>query len=160
MPSLSGYLGLAKLDRLARNAAFLLSLRDAGVDFVAVDMPDANRLTVGIMAMVAEDEAERISTRTKAALAAARARGQRLGGFRGYAPSEADRAAATEARAAGAHARAAEVVPVIRELQTAGLGSLSAIARELTRRGVPTPRGAGAWQAVQVQRTLAWAAEG
>lgn len=146
---------IAKLDRLARNAAFLLSLRDAGVDFVAVDMPDANRLTVGIMAMVAEDEAERISARTKAALAAAKARGKRLGGHRGYSPTEADRAAAAAARAAVAGVRAGHVLPLIRELQADGLASLSAIARELTRRGVPTPRGTGPWQAVQVQRTLA-----
>lgn len=150
---------IAKLDRLARNAAFLLSLRDAGVDFVAVDMPDANRLTVGIMAMVAEDEAERISTRTKAALAAAKARGKVLGGFRGVAPTEAHREAAVAASVASrkdaAERRAADVLPTIRELQAAGTTSLGGIARELTRRGVPTPRGAGEWQAVQVQRTLA-----
>lgn len=145
---------IAKLDRLARNAAFLLSLRDAGVDFVAVDMPDANRLTVGIMALVAEDEAERISARTKAALAAAKARGTTLGGFRGYTPSEADRAAAVEAKAAKARQAAAAVLPIIRELQAAGITTLGGIARELGRRGIPTPGGAGAWQAVQVQRVL------
>jgi DNA invertase Pin-like site-specific DNA recombinase len=145
---------IAKLDRLSRNATFLLTLRDAGVEFVACDLPDANRLTVGIMAMVAEDEAERISARTKAALAAAKARGTKLGGFRGYAFSAADHEAAADAKTAKAQQTAAAVLPVIRELQMAGIVTLGGIARELTQRGVPTPGGAGRWRAVQVQRVL------
>jgi DNA invertase Pin-like site-specific DNA recombinase len=149
---------IAKLDRLSRNAAFLLTLRDAGIEFVACDMPDANRLTVGIMAMVAEDEAERISARTRAALAAAKARGTKLGGFRGYVPSAADRAAAAAIQTAKARQTATAILPIVRELQAAGIISLSGIARELTRRGIPTPRGADSgWHAVQVQNLLAMA---
>jgi DNA invertase Pin-like site-specific DNA recombinase len=143
---------IAKLDRLARNASFLLSLRDAGVDFVACDMPDANRLTVGIMALVAEDEAERISARTKAALAVAKARGTKLGGFRGYVPTNGDRAKAAEAKRI--KAKRDDLVLVVKAIQTSGITSLSGIARELNNRAIPAARG-GRWQAVQVGRLLA-----
>jgi DNA invertase Pin-like site-specific DNA recombinase len=77
---------IAKLDRLSRNAAFLLQLQESGVRFVAADMPEACNLTIGILALVAQQEREAISARTKAALAAARARGQRLGNPNGAAP--------------------------------------------------------------------------
>ncbi len=70
---------IAKLDRLSRNAGFIFALRDSGVDFVCCDMPDANTLTVGLFAVIAQHERETISKRTKDALAAKKARGAQLG---------------------------------------------------------------------------------
>ena len=78
---------IAKLDRLSRNAGFIFQLRDAGVDFVCCDMPDANTLTVGIFAVLAQHERELISQRTKAALAAKQAQGAQLGTPANLTPS-------------------------------------------------------------------------
>jgi DNA invertase Pin-like site-specific DNA recombinase len=144
---------IAKLDRLARDAHFLMGLEKAGVDFVAVDMPDANRLTVRILACVAEDEAERISTRTKAALAAAKARGVQMGGFRGYTPSETDRAKSLETRQAKAKAMGFMLAPTIAELQAAGVTSYAGLAKALNERGITTDRG-GQWHPMGVARLL------
>ena len=76
---------ISKSDRLSRNAAFLLTLNASGARFVACDMPEANHLTVGIMALVAQQQREAISRRTKEALAAAKARGVKLGNPNGAA---------------------------------------------------------------------------
>jgi DNA invertase Pin-like site-specific DNA recombinase len=144
---------IAKLDRLSRDAHFLLGLEKAGVDFVAADMPNANRLTVGIMAMVAEEERRMISKRTKEALAAAKRRGQKLGGDRGVVPSKKARTMAVEAIKARAEARVADLAPIIKELQAAGKTSLRAVAAGLNEQGIPTARG-GKWSSPQVMRIL------
>src|SRR5829696_7670224 len=105
---------VAKLDRLARNVAFISALMESGVDFVAADMPMANRLTVHVLAAVAEHEAAMISARTKAALQAAKARGQKLGNPNGArALRGLGNAPAVAAVKAGADQHAAQVLPVI-----------------------------------------------
>ena len=144
---------IAKLDRLSRDAHFLLGLEKAGVDFVAADMPHANRLTVGIMALVAEEERRMISTRTKAALAAAKARGTVLGGYRGHTITPAAGEAGRRSQAARADARLADLVPVLDELRAAGVTSLGGVARMLNARGIPAARG-GAWTATQIRRVV------
>jgi DNA invertase Pin-like site-specific DNA recombinase len=140
---------IAKLDRLSRNLAFIATLMDSGVEFVAVDNPHANKLTVHILAAVAQHEREIISARTSAALKAAKARGKRLGNPK---LSDARRRAAA-ARTESADRYSANILPVIREIQGSGVKSLRGIARALAARGIPTARG-GAWTAVQVSDVL------
>lgn len=146
---------IAKLDRLARNVAFVSSLMELGVDFVAVDFPQANRLTIHILAAVAEHEAKAISERTKAALQAAKARGTKLGGFRGVRIDDSARAASLARRKAIADDRAADLAPIIGELRAQGVASLGKIAAELSARNIPTARGGANWTETQVSRVLA-----
>lgn len=140
---------IAKLDRLARNVAFVSNLMEAGCDFIAVDNPNANRLTLHILAAVAEDEARRTSERTKAALAAAKARGKTLGGRRTH--DQYARSVATRIAAADQHA--ANVRPVIADIQRTGIVGYAAIAQALNARGIATARG-GLWHAESVRRVL------
>ncbi len=150
---------IAKIDRLSRDAHFLLGLQKAGVDFIAVDMPDANKLTVGIMAILAQHEREMISRRTKEALAMSKARHEREG--RPWTrPDNLDDEARARGRENAAKAlariaddRAADVIGTIEEIQAEGVTSLSGIAKALNAKGVPTARG-GKWQFVSVQRVL------
>jgi len=153
---------IAKLDRLARRASFLLSLRDSGIDFVACDLQGANRLTVGILAMVAESEADAVSARTTAALAAARRRGAQLGNPANFTDQgrAKGRAAGRVALRLGANQRAADRLAHINDLRAAGCTTAGDIARGLTERGVPTPRGRVSWQSVQVKRLLSRLSEG
>lgn len=148
---------IAKLDRLSRDAAFLLNLQAAGVRFVAADMPEANEMIVGIMAVVAQAERKMISSRTKAALAAAKARGVKLGGDRGAMPPAHASGLGGSATKAKAAVRAADVAPIIEEIRATGAASLRQIAAGLNERGIPTARG-GTWTAVQVSRILSRAA--
>lgn len=146
---------VAKLDRLARNVAFVSALMESGVDFVACDFPQANRLTIHILAAVAEHERDMISTRTKAALRAAKARGTVLGGWRGGPrPGDAQRRAAAAAVARGAADRAEPLRETVSEIRAAGTTTAAGVARELNRRGIPASRG-GTWQRGQAARLLA-----
>src|SRR5271156_3495754 len=125
---------IAKLDRLARNVHFISSLMESGVEFVAVDFPQANRLTVHILAAVAEHEAAMISARTKAALQAAKARGVALGTpNHNLIARHAQKGtqASAEARSAAARTRAADILPVIHSVQADGVTTLAGIAETL-----------------------------
>ena len=139
---------IARLDRLARSVAFISNLMDSGADFVAVDMPEANRLTMHILAAVAEHEREAISIRTKAALQAAKARGVKLGN-----PRAAEAAPLAHQASQDQADRFAETVaPLIERLREQGM-SYAAIATDLNERHIPTARGRS-WYAGTVRNIL------
>ena len=144
---------IAKLDRLARDAHFLLGLGEAGIDFVAADMPNANRLTISILAAVAEEERRLISDRTREALAAAKARGIRLGKPENLADRDKGRRVSAAVRRAKAERRAGDLLPTLQVLQAEGIVTPTAMARALNERGIPAARG-GLWHPVQVVRLL------
>lgn len=144
---------IAKLDRLSRNVAFIANLMESGVAFIACDNPSANHLLVHVMAAFAEAEAKAISKRTKEALAAAKARGVRLGtnnltrdgGIRGVA-------AAARAKREKKRAAYEDLAPLVRSLRTEGL-SLRTIAARLNDDGHTTRTGKP-WNPMQVSRLL------
>jgi DNA invertase Pin-like site-specific DNA recombinase len=145
---------VAKLDRLSRNVAFLAALQDSGARFVAADMPEANELTIHIMAAVAQAERKAISRRTVEALAAAKARGVKLGGARGNA-NDLRKGPLVSAAVRGrmSKERADKVRRQIENLRVNGASSLREIASALNAAGITTSRG-GSWGASQVKRIL------
>jgi DNA invertase Pin-like site-specific DNA recombinase len=153
-----GTLVVAKLDRLARNVEFLAHVLNAGTEFVACDNPAANRLTLHILAAVAEAEAKAISERTKAALAAYKARGGKLGGelpqCRNLTPGAIvkGRQRSAEARAKAATDAYADLAPSMKQWRTEGM-TLEGIAGKLNAEGHTTRRGRP-WNPVQVARVL------
>ena len=157
---------VAKVDRLARSQGFLSRILDAGVDVRFCDLPQiegpTGRFLLQSMMSVAELEAGLISARTKAALAAAKARGKKLGGLRTYqgtaTPAVGTAATAAIARAArsrkaGDQARA--FAPIMRRLDPIGAASLRDIAAKMMAEGVPSPSGGEIWTATTVARVRA-----
>jgi DNA invertase Pin-like site-specific DNA recombinase len=138
---------IAKLNRLSRSVAFMVALMDSDVDFIAVDKPHVNRLTIHDLARVARDAREVISERTKAALAAVKASGKKLGTRN---PNRLVKRMA-KARKAKAEQFAASVLPMIRAIEALGWTSNAAIAAQLNAHNVPTARGKE-WTHVQVGR--------
>ena len=150
---------VANVSRLTRSLAFLSKLLEAGVDVRFCDLPQiegpTGRFMLQQMAAVAELEAGMIGDRTRKALAAAKARGVKLGGDRGARLTAEQRAQGREAIAARSNARATDLGPTIAALQAEGVTTLAGLAAALTERGIPTARGSSTWSPMQVSRVLA-----
>jgi DNA invertase Pin-like site-specific DNA recombinase len=156
---LGAVLVAARLDRITRRAHTLSQLLEDGVSIRAADMPGADDLMMRIYAAMAQKERELISERTKAALAAAKARGAVLGGDRGYRPPAGpDAARAAQARREAADQAAHRLALEVERLRAEGVIGQAAMARALNERSVPAPSGHGAWTHTTVSRVVARAA--
>ncbi|MCV0387078.1 MAG: recombinase family protein [Nitrobacter sp.] len=147
---------VAKVDRLTRSVGFLSRLLEGGVDVRFADLPavegPTGRFMLQQMAAVAELEAGMISSRTKAALAAAKARGKKLGGSRGASVSQAAQEAGRNVQVDQARRRAIDLAPLLNELRSSGSNTPRLLAAALNARGIPTARGRARWSATQVAR--------
>jgi DNA invertase Pin-like site-specific DNA recombinase len=146
---------IARLCRLSRDPILLMELERSGVEFVAVDMPHANQVTVRLMAVLAAEETRLVSERTKQALAARRERGLPIGGNNPNIRDHAESAAASSSivRTEKARNRAKDLIPVIRTLRAEGHTSLGQIAQRLNSKGIQTPRGSD-WRPQSVSNLL------
>jgi DNA invertase Pin-like site-specific DNA recombinase len=140
---------VANLSRLSRNVSFISALMDSRVEFVAADMPYANKMALQVLAVFAEYERDQISERTRRALAQAKARGVQLGGPKRLEAS----ALGVAANKANADRFAANIIPIIREIQASGVSTLRGVARALNARGVQSARGVP-WSAETVSNIL------
>ena len=138
---------VAKLDRLSRNAEFLLRLQNSNVSFVCCDCPNVDKFTVGILALVAQRERELISERTKAALQAAKRRGKILGSRNSVLQVQRMNEGCRRAK----ESFFSEVRPVIAEIESSGVDTLQGIADCLNRRGIQS-RSGGLWHPSTVRR--------
>jgi DNA invertase Pin-like site-specific DNA recombinase len=145
----------ARLDRITRRAHTLSQLLEDGVSIRAADMPGADDLMLRIYAAMAQKERELISERTRAALAAAKARGKALGGDRGYRPlAGPDAGAAAQARREAADQKAHRLILEIERARKDGITAHAALANALNVRSVPAPMGLGCWTHTTVARVL------
>jgi len=145
---------IAKLDRLGRNAAFLLQLQASPVRIIIADQPHIDKMMFGILAVFAESERDATSARTKAALKAAKARGVKLG-----SPKAAETAIAAAAiNSARARERARNIIAIIQDIERSGVSTLAGVAAALESRGVKTPRGNVNWHPSQVAHIRSMAA--
>jgi DNA invertase Pin-like site-specific DNA recombinase len=148
---------IAKLDRLSRDSHFIGSVMKSGIEFIACDMPAANKFTIHILAAVAEHEREMISQRTKAALQAAKARGKVLGSPRNLSQEVAvkGRVIGVKTRQSKVNEFAATISPIIQDFASKGM-SLNQMAIELNKRSILTARGKmGSWTATAVKNAMA-----
>jgi len=152
---LGAVLVAARLDRITRRAHTLSQLLEDGISIRSADMPGADDLMMRVYAAMAQKERELISERTRAALAAAKARGKALGGDRGYRPAAGpDAAAATRTRREAAQRAAHRLALEVERLHAEGIVGHAEMARILTARGVQTPGGSAAWTHTTVARVL------
>ena len=153
---LGAVLVAARLDRITRRAHTLSQFLEDGVSIRAADMPGADDLMMRIYAAMAQKERELISARTKAALAAAKARGAVLGGDRGYRPvTGPDSQAAAQGRREAAERVAHRLALEVEALRDEGISTHTGLAQALMKRGVATPRGGAVWTHTTVARVLA-----